>query len=66
LRKWQTLNLSPAKVEIITLLCIALHNFLAKENWESCTEGHEEYQELDKLGKFGEQGSNRSMYRAIH
>lgn len=35
------INLNPCKVEIITLSCVVLHNYLATENWKGYTEKNE-------------------------
>ena len=61
----RTISLAPATVEIITLACIALHNFLAVENWKSYTDLNEANNEIDLLRSIGKQGSNRSTITAV-
>lgn len=58
------INLTPQKVQIITLACIALHNFLATENWRSYTDINEE--EINNtLQDIELQGGNRSTVEAL-
>ncbi|KAB0802358.1 hypothetical protein PPYR_04544 [Photinus pyralis] len=57
------INLKPKKVELITLACIALHNFLSKENHTSYTEIQEDgYCQMQDIGR---QGGNRSSALAL-
>lgn len=58
------INLNPEKVETITLACLALHNFLASENWKTYTEIDEEFKVMCS-NKLSNQAGNRTTARAI-
>ncbi|XP_030758023.1 uncharacterized protein LOC115883754 [Sitophilus oryzae] len=55
------INLNAEKVEIITLACVALHNYLATENWKNYTEISQDKIIANLLEKLPQQGSNRSV-----
>ncbi|KAI4455512.1 transposable element tc3 transposase-like protein [Holotrichia oblita] len=57
------IQLSPDKVVKITLACIALHNFLATENWSLYTKLNKD--ENRQLPNIGQQCGNRSTVIAL-
>lgn len=58
------INLKPDKVEKITLACLALHNFLATENWKSYTEIDDELKVMPSPN-LENQAGNRTTARAL-
>jgi hypothetical protein len=59
-----SIQLAPEKVETITA-CIALHNFLANENWRAYIEINQKDQENSNLKNIGQQGGNRAAGGAL-
>lgn len=56
------INLQAPKVEIITLACVALHNYLATENGISYTDISQETENsLQQIRSIGRQSGNKSM-----